>query len=115
MTDINGWKIVKITLNYNLNEEDIESQYYRILDDVIPVEIPAEYIDYVEIYYIDETVLELKGDDLKYPIPLNKKVPKKELQEFFKKMKEVRIFIKLGELEEDINSQLDQLLKNICQ
>lgn len=107
----NGRKIVKITLNYNLNEEDIQSQYYKLLDDITPIEIPAEYIDYVEIHYLDESVLELKGDDLKYPIPVNKKVPKKEIQEFFKKMKEVRIFIKLSDLEQDINNQLDQLLK----
>lgn len=106
---------MKITLNYNLSEEDTLSQYYRILDDVTPVEIPAEYIEYVEIHYSDDSMLELKGNDLKYPIPVNKKVPKKELQEFFKKMKEVRIFIKLGLLESDVNNQLDQLLKNICQ
>jgi hypothetical protein len=101
---------VKITLNYNISSVNSESEFYKILDGIEPIEIPTEYIDYLEIYYIDNSCLELKSDDLKYIMPISTCAPKKELQEIFKKMKEVRIFLNLEYLEKSINESIDKIL-----
>lgn len=101
---------MKVTLNYNLSTINNKSEFYKILDGIEPIEIPTEYIDHLEIYYIDNSCLELSNDDLKYVMPINKYAPKKELQEMFKKMKEVRIFLNLDHLEKSINESIDKLL-----
>ena len=105
-------------INFNLDRAISRiakpSVFDRIVKEVDAKEIPAKYIEQILIQYFDGNVVELKGSELTHPIPLNRHANAEDMQESFKKMRDVKIFIATDRLEHDVNEQVEKLLGTLC-
>lgn len=90
------------------------SVYDRIVKEIDAVEIPAKYIDQILVQYYDGNVVELSGDELRHPIPVNKDANWEMMEGSFMKMRDVKIFIDTIQLEKDINEYVEKILGNFC-
>ena len=90
------------------------SVFDRIVKEVDAHEVPARYVESIIVQYIDGTVVELKGDDVTNPIPMNKNAHIDQLKESFKKMRDVKVFINTELLEHDINKLVEDLIGKWC-
>jgi hypothetical protein len=79
------------------------SVFDRLVKEVEPVEIPVKYIESIIVQYYDGNIVELKGDDISHPIPVNPTASWEKMEGSFKKMRDVRIFIATDKLEKDVN------------
>lgn len=86
----------------------------RIVKEIEAKEIPAKYIEQILVQFYDGNVVELSGDELKHPLPLNRKISWETMQDSFKKMRDVKIFIATGQLETDINILVEECLGKHC-
>jgi len=90
------------------------SVFDRIVKEIDAREIPARYIEQILVHYHDGNTIELSGQELSLPIPLNKNASWEEMEHVFKKMKDVKIFISTEVLEKDINEQVENILGTYC-
>jgi len=105
-------KITPFELSQALNHISAESIFDRLVKEVDAKEIPAKYIEYLTVFYKDGNSVDLTGNELSNPIPLNKNVSWNEMEDTFHKVKNVRVFIDTKRLEVDVNMQIDELLKD---
>lgn len=108
----------KITTNFNLDNAigriAKPSVFDRIVKEIDAKEIPAEYIEQILVQYYDGNVVELSGDEIRHPIPLNRNASWEKMEDSFKKMRDVRVFINTDKLEMDINVLVEKLLGQYC-
>jgi len=108
----------KSTTSFNLDKAISRiakpSVFDRIVKEVEAKEIPAKYIEQVLVQYYDGSVVELSGNELTHPIPLNKNLSWEDMEESFKKMRDVKVFINTDRLEKDVNELVEKLLSNYC-
>ncbi len=90
------------------------SIFDRIVKEIDAVEIPARYIEQILVQYYDGNVVELSGSELTHPIPVNKQTNWAAMEESFKKMQDVKIFISTERLEADINILVEDILGRYC-
>lgn len=90
------------------------SVFDRIVKEVEAKEIPAKYIEQILVQYYDGNVIELSGDELTHPIPLNRKISWETMEESFKRMRDVKVFINTEKLEKDINEEVEKVLGAFC-
>lgn len=90
------------------------SVFDRIVKEIDAKEIPTRYIEQILVQYYDGNVVELSGSDLQHPIPVNRNASWEMMEESFKKMRDVKIFINTDRLEKDINEKVEELLGNYC-
>lgn len=103
-------KPTKVELTKALSRLTDRSVFDDIIKEIEPSEIPAEFIDYISIHYKDGTVVDLYGEDLRHPIPVNKNAKWKEMEESFKNINEVKIYVNTEHLEIIIDEYLDDIL-----
>jgi hypothetical protein len=108
----------KTTTSFNLDRAISRiarpSVFDRIVREIDAKEIPAKYVEQVLVQYYDGNVIELSGSELTHPIPLNRTVSWDNMEESFKKMRDVKIFINTDKLEKDINEEVEKILGNYC-
>ena len=90
------------------------SVFDRIVKEVEAKEIPAKYIEQILVQYYDGNVVELKGADLTHPIPVNKNATWESMEDSYRKMRDVKIFISTDRLEQDINILVEEVLGKFC-
>lgn len=90
------------------------SIFDRIIKEVETKEIPARYIDHILVQYYDGNIVELSGDELTHPIPVNRDTKWEQLEESFKKMRDVKVFLNTAVLEKDINIEVEKILGKLC-
>lgn len=90
------------------------SVFDRIVKEIDAREIPTRYVEQVVVQYHDGNVIELKGDELTHPIPVNRNAKWETLEGSFKKMKDVKIYINTEKLEIDINAMVEDYLGKYC-
>ena len=108
----------KTTTSFNLDKAISRiakpSVFDRIVKEIEAKEIPAKYIEQILVQYYDGNVVELKGAELTHPIPLNKNATWAAMEDSFKKMRDVKVFINTDRLEKDINEEVEKLLGTHC-
>lgn len=108
----------KTTTSFNIDKAISRiakpSVFDRIVKEIDAKEIPAKYIEQILVQYYDGNVVELSGNELTHPIPLNKNASWEVMQDSFKKMRDVKIFINTESLEKDINEEVEKILGNYC-
>lgn len=108
----------KTTTSFNLDNAISRiakpSVFDRIVKEIVAKEIPAKYIEQVLVQYHDGNVVEISGADLTHPIPLNRNISWDSVEDSFKKMKDVKVFINTDTLEKDINEMVEKLLGPHC-
>ena len=108
----------KTTTSFNVDNSTDRitkpSVFDRIVKEIDANEIPSKYIDQIRVQYHDGNVVELKGKELTHPIPVNTDASWEIMENEFKKMKEVKIFISTDQLETDINILVEKYLGKLC-
>jgi hypothetical protein len=108
----------KKTTNFNLDKAisriSKPSVFDRIVKEIDAKEIPAKYIEQILVQYYDGNVVELRGNEITHPIPMNKNVSWDIMEDSFKKMRDVKIFISTDKLEIDINIMVEDILGKFC-
>ena len=108
----------KTTTSFNLDKAISRiakpSVFDRIVKEIDAKEIPSRYIDHILVQYYDGNVVELSGSEITYPIPLNKNATWAAMEDSFKKMRDVKVFINTDTLEKDINEQVEKLIGPHC-
>jgi hypothetical protein len=108
----------KTTTSFNLDRAISRiarpSVFDRIVREIDAKEIPAKYVEQVLVQYYDGNVVELSGDEITHPIPINRTVSWDAMEESFRKMRDVKIFINTDKLEKDINEEVEKILGNYC-
>jgi hypothetical protein len=108
----------KITTSFNLDKAISRiakpSVFDRIVKEIDASEIPAKYIEQILVQYYDGNVIELKGNEITHPIPLNKNASWDKMEDSFKKMRDVKVFINTEKLELDVNELVERILGNYC-
>lgn len=83
----------------------------RMIKDLDPQKVPARYIEKIILTMPDEQVIELSGEDLTDPIPVEGSIQWNSIKDKFKGVKNIKIIIDVLALEHDI----DLLKKEIYQ
>lgn len=108
----------KTTTSFNIDKAISRiakpSVFDRIVKEIEAKEIPAKYIEQILVQYYDGNIVELSGNALTHPIPVNKGATWEMMEDSFKKMRDVKIFINTDKLEKDINEEVEKLLGNYC-
>lgn len=107
-------KIPNFSIDKALGRIMRPSVFDRIVKEIDAKEIPAKYVEHILVQYYDGNVVELSGDELTHPIPMNKDASWAEMEESFKKMRDVKVFISTDKLEEDINAMVEDYLGRFC-
>lgn len=107
-------KKISFDLDKAINRITRPSVFDRIVREIDAIEIPTKYIQSVVIQYYDGKIFELDGIDLKNPIPLTKGPAWDKMEEKFKKMKDIKVFIATEKLEEDVNVAVELYLGKFC-
>lgn len=90
------------------------SVFDRIVKEIDAREIPAKYVEQILVQYYDGNVIELRGSEITHPIPVNKNVNWEIMEESFKEMRDVKIFISTDTLETDVNALVEEYLGKYC-
>ena len=108
----------KTTTSFNLDRAISRiakpSVFDRIVKEIEAREIPAKYIEQILVQYYDGNVVELSGSELTHPIPVNKDANWESMEEAFKKMRDIKVFINTERLEKDINELVEKYLGAHC-
>lgn len=107
-------KATSINIDNHKSEDKKPSVFDRIIQEVDAIEVPTIYIDHIVVQYNDGNTVELRGNEITHPIPVNKNASVEQLEAFFKQMKDVKVFVNIAKLEEDINKKLEELLGDYC-
>lgn len=90
------------------------SVFDRIVKEIDAKEIPSKYIESIIVQYQDGNIVEMKGDELTHPIPVNKNATWEIMEDLFKKIKDVKIFISADRLAHDVNIIVENYLGKYC-
>ena len=107
-------KITSFNIDKAISRIAKPSIFDRIVKEVEAKEIPVKYIESVIVQYYDGQTVELSGNALTHPIPLNKGTTWEAMEDSYRKMREVKIFINTEVLEKDINELVENLLGSYC-
>ncbi len=108
----------KSTTSFNLDKAISRiarpSVFDRIVKEIDAREIPAKYVEQILVQYYDGNVVELHGNEITHPIPLNKNATWQQMEDSFKKMRDVKVFLNTDTLEKDINVMVEDILGKFC-
>ncbi len=107
-------KKISFDLDKTISKVSRPSVFDRIVREIDAIEIPPSYIQSILIQYHDGSIIELEGSALKYPIPMIKGKSWDRMEELFKKMKDIKVFIATDRLEEDVNQMVEEYLGKYC-
>ena len=107
-------KVTNISVDKALNRIAKPSVFDRIVKEIDAKEIPAKYVQQILVQYYDGNVVELHGNEITHPIPMNKDAQWDKISDSFKKMRDVKVFINIDVLEEDINELVEKYLGAYC-
>ncbi len=107
-------KITSFSFDKAISRIAKPSVFDRIVKEIDAQEVPSKYVQQILVQYYDGNIVELKGSELTYPIPMNKNASWEKMEESFKKMKDIKVFIDTDALEIDINELVEQYLGSYC-
>lgn len=90
------------------------SPFDKFVREVEAKEIPTKYIEQIIVFYADGTTVELSGDEITHPIPVNRNATWEAMESTFKRMKDVKVFINTDRLETDVNILVEDYLGKHC-
>ena len=81
----------------------------ELIRDIEISEIPAKYIEQIEVGYLNGITITLRGSEITNSIPVVKQDHKFPVPKQFKDVISVKVFIDLDSIEQDINSRINKL------
>ena len=107
-------KITNFSLDKAINRISRPSVFDRIVKEIDANEIPVRYVEQILVQYYDGNIVELSGDELTQPIPMNKSISWEKMEESYKKMRDVKVYINTELLEKDVNELVEKFLGLYC-
>jgi len=107
-------KVTSFSLDKVIGRISKPSVFDRIVKEVDAKEIPAIFIENILVQYYDGNVVELKGSELTHPMPLNRNTSSELMEQSFKSMKDIKIFISTDRLETEVNALVEDYLGKWC-
>lgn len=107
-------KIHNIEIDKALERIIAPSIFDQLVKEIDANEIPTEYIERIVVYYNNGTVVELSGEEISCPVPVNRGGSAEDMDEPFKKMREVKVFVNTEKLEKDVNVLVDDVFGDRC-
>jgi len=107
-------KVTSFSFDKAINRIARPSVFDRIVKEIDAKEIPAKYVEQILVQYYDGNVVELSGNEITHPIPMNRNAQWAKMEESFKRMRDVKVFINTDVLEEDINELVEKYLGSYC-
>lgn len=107
-------KITSFNLDKAVGKLAKTSVFDQIVKEIEATEIPAKYVEQILVQYHDGNIVELNKAEISQPIPLNKDASWEAMEDEFKKMKDVKVFINTDDLEKDVNILVENILGNYC-
>lgn len=107
-------KIKEFDLHKALEKIITPSIFDQFVKEIDADEIPTDYIEKIVVYYYNGTIVELSGDEIEHPVPVNKQGNADDMDESFKKMREVKVIVNTEKLEKDVNNLLEDLIGDRC-
>lgn len=107
-------KAINFSIDKAIGRITRPSVFDRIVKEIDASEIPARYIDQILVQYHDGSIIELRGEEITHPIPMNRNASWDKMEESFKKMKDVKVFVSTDTLEDDVNRLVEQFLGKHC-
>lgn len=83
------------------------------IEGVQPDEIPIKYIESVQIYYHSGVIVTLTKSEINNPLPSNPCPDEQKISKLFKEVAEVKVYISLEILEQDVHSLLSKYIGHI--
>lgn len=90
------------------------SVFDRIVKEIDAKEIPAKYIQSILVQYYDGNIIELHGEEINQPVPLNRNTSWDQMEESYKKIRDVKVFVQTDSLERDVNELVEMYLGRHC-
>ena len=107
-------KITSFNLDKAVGRIAKTSIFDRIVKEIEATEIPAKYVEQILVQYHDGNIVELNKAEISQPIPLNRDASWEVMEDEFRKMKDVKVFINTDDLERDVNELVEGILGNYC-
>jgi len=107
-------KITNISFGNTISGIAKLSVFNRIISEIDASEVPSKYVQQILVQYHNGNIVELKGEELTQPIPVNKNASWEKMKESFDQMKDLKIVINTDILEKDINELVEKYLGHLC-
>lgn len=93
-------------------EFDRESEFDRLMEEVVPISIPSSYIKNIVVKLNNGKTVYLKGEDLLNPLPLSGDFSWAELAKNFKAIDDVEVLVDVPGLRQSVVDNVKSILKN---
>ena len=104
-------KITPIEFSRELNKVHYVSVFETLIKQVDAKLIPARYVEFLIVTYLDGSTVSLTGSELISPIPIHRDKPWSEMGSIFKKIKSIKLYIDTRTLELDVNRKIEDLFR----
>jgi len=72
-------------------------------------EVPTKYIQKIIVFYLNGNIIELNKNEIEHPLPVNRNGNWESMRGPYKNIKEIKVYVDIPKLEEDINMTVDYL------
>lgn len=93
-------------------EFDRENEFDRIMEEVVPISIPASFIRAIQVTMRTGAIVQLTGEELLSPLPLSGEFSWSEMAANFDSIDDVEVLVDIPELRESVVKSVKNILKN---
>ena len=93
-------------------EFDRENEFDRIMEEVVPISIPTNFIRGIQVTMRTGGIVQLKGDELLSPLPLSGEFSWSEMSSNFESIDDVEVLVDIPGLRESVVTSVKNILKN---
>jgi len=83
----------------------------KFLRDVNITTIPSDYIKYIEVKYKNGKIIKVNGVDITEPIKIRKYKDTRTLENLFKNISHVKVFLDFEQMQEKIDNIIDNMFQ----
>lgn len=107
-------KKVSFDLDKTISRISRPSIFDRLVKEIKCIQVPPRYVRSVVVNYYDGKIVEIDGTYLSKPVPMSKDADWTNLDNIFKEMKDLKVYIDVETLENDVNEEVEKLLGKYC-
>jgi hypothetical protein len=91
-------------------EFDRESEFERIMEEIFPVSIPAQFVKSLVVKLNNGHSVVLKGEELLQPLPISNDLSWDKLVEQFDQIEDIEVFIDMPAIQNNVSYNVKQIL-----
>ena len=91
-------------------ECDREGEFERIMEEIFPMSIPAQFVKNLVVKLNNGQSVILKGDELLQPLPVSNDLSWDKLVEQFDRIEDIEVFIDMPAIQNNVAFNVKQIL-----